>query len=519
MPQLSIHELNSGAASQFLVTGHDAYNYISPTATIILAISTALVLFMVPGLAFFYGGLVRKKNVATIMAQCFISAAIVAAIWIFGGFGLAFGSDAKGGFIGNIADYVFFKNIFFTNGWHDLGMVVNVSIANGVPFVLFFLFQLAFAIITPALVVGAFADRLSWRGYIIFNILFTIFIYIPVCHWIWGGGFLETAGVIDWAGGIVIHATCGLAAIASVIVLGRRSILKKENTAPSSLALMSVGAGILFFGWFGFNVGGATYAVLPTNLTTIQQVQTYLSNLDAFKQSMNVALNVGVTAFVNSFLGMVAAMLMWMTLDFSFNKGKTSFASILTAGVAGLATITPGAGYVPMWAGLVFGLIGGLITYLMCKVNHHTHFDDALEVWPVHGIGGIVGGLLVGALATTLVNPNILGSAQHLGTTLGSGYLFGVQVGAIALVCAWTLVFALMIFGITLFTKDKVNTPDQIEGLDKVYFNEVCYADEILPEMVLTGEGNQLVTVTHSPKKEHHKHASGCCAKKEKIAN
>lgn len=506
----NIRELNSGAASQFLLTGSLAESHINVAATIILAVCTALVLFMVPGLAFFYGGLVRRKNVATIMAQCFISMAIVTAIWIFGGFGLAFGSDTHGGFIGNIANYVFFKNILFTDGWRHLGLVVNATLADGVPFILFFLFQLAFAIITPALVVGAFADRLSWRGYIIFNVLFTIFVYIPVCHWIWGGGFLAQAGVLDWAGGIVIHATCGLAAIASVVVLGRRAVMKKETTAPSSLALVSVGAGILYFGWFGFNVGGSVY--MPEVWANMAQATQGAANAAAFHTSMENALNIGVAAFVNSFLGMIAAMLMWMSLDFIVNKGKTSLASILTAGVAGLATITPAAGYVPMWAGLVFGLVGGLITYGMCKVNHHTHFDDALEVWPVHGIGGIVGALLLGAFATTLVNPNVLGATQHIGQSLGSGYLFGMEVGAVALVCAWTFVFSLAIFAITLLTKDKMTTEQQIEGLDKVLFNEVAYAPEISIDVVMHGDGEELTS---------HRHASKLSSKKsfKKINN
>lgn len=495
----AVRELNSGAASQFLVVGQAAQGHINVAATIILAVCTALVLFMVPGLAFFYGGLVRKKNVATIMAQCFISMAIVTAIWIFGGFGLAFGSDTKGGFIGNIANYVFFKNILFTDGWQHLGLVVNVTLADGVPFILFFLFQLAFAIITPALVVGAFADRLSWRGYIIFNVLFSIFIYIPVCHWIWGGGFLAQHGVVDWAGGIVIHATCGFAAIASVIVLGRRSVMKKETTAPSSLALVAVGAGILFFGWFGFNVGGA--CCIAESYTTVSQVT---SATTVPTDTLNHALSIGFTAFVNSFLGMIAAMLMWMTLDFIVAK-KTSFASIMTAGVAGLATITPGAGYVPMWAGLAFGLIGGLICYGMCKLNHFTHFDDALEVWPVHGIGGVVGGMLVGAFATTLVNPNALGATQHIGASLGSGYLFGMQVGAIALVSAWSLVFGLAIFGITLLTRDKMTTEQQIEGLDQVLFNEQAYATEINVDVVMHGNGEELTSHRHASKLSRHK--------------
>ncbi len=444
---------------QSLVTPLADSNSINLGATILLAVCTALVLFMVPGLAIFYGGLVRKKNVSTIMAQSFISMAIVTLIWIFGGFGLAFGTS-QGGFIGNPADYFCFRNILFTDGWSHLGLVANNSYAAGVPFILFFLFQLAFAIITPALVSGAFADRLSFRGYIIFTILFTIFVYIPVCHWIWGGGFLADHGVIDWAGGIVIHATCGLAAIASVVALKKRKILGKEDLSPNSIPLVAVGAGILFFGWFGFNVGGT--CLVP-----------------GVDPDWHGAVSAGLSAFANSFIAMCIAMIVWIIFD-KFTKKHTSLISILTAGVAGLATITPTAGFVPIWSSLVIGFVGATICYWMCQLNHKTHFDDALEVWPVHGIGGIVGSLLVGAFATASVNPVILGQTQHIGSSsLGSSYLFGMQLGAICLVCAWTFVFSLGIFYLIKFTHDEATPRQQIIGLDKVYFDETAYSDGI----------------------------------------
>lgn len=431
-------------------------------ATILLAVCTALVLFMVPGLAIFYGGLVRKKNVSTIMAQSFISMAIVTLIWIFGGFGLAFGSSL-GGFIGNPADYFCFRNILFSDGWNNMNLVMSNNLAANVPFILFFMFQLAFAIITPALVSGAFADRLSFRGYIIFTILFTLFVYIPVCHWIWGGGFLANIGVIDWAGGIVIHATCGLAAIASVIALKKRKILGKEDLSPNSIPLVAIGAAILFFGWFGFNVGGA--CLVPSS--AIEEGKSFTD-----------AVMIGVTAFTNSFIAMTIAMIVWVIFD-KFTKKHTSLISMLTAGVAGLATITPTAGFVPIWSSLIIGFAGATICYWMCQINHKTHFDDALEVWPVHGIGGIVGSLLVAAFATTNVNPILLGSTQHIGSSLGSGYLFGVQLGAIALVCAWTFIFSLGIFYLTKLTHGEATPKQQIIGLDKVYFDEQAYSDGI----------------------------------------
>lgn len=432
---------------------------INITATVVLLLCTALVLFMVPGLAIFYGGLTRRKNVVTIIAQCFISSTIVTLIWIFGGFSLAFGTTA-GGFIGNPADYFFFRNIIFTNGWGDLALVVNTNFANGVPFIAFFLFQLAFAIITPALVTGAFADRLKYRGYILFTILFTLFIYIPVCHWVWGGGFLMTNGAIDWAGGVVIHATCGMAAITSVLLLKKREILSNETTTPHSLPLVSIGAAILFFGWFGFNVGGSTYipgASMP----------------DATK-----ILSVGIAAFANSFIAMVSATAIWTIVDY-ITKKHTTLTGILTAGVAGLATITPTAGFVPIWSSLVIGFVGGLICYLMCRLNHKTGFDDALEVWPVHGVGGVVGSILVAAFATPWINPFILPSFV---TSMGSGLLLGWQLAMISVVCLWTGVFSYGIFYLLIKLGCKADNQQQIDGLDNVLFGENAYSKGIIKE-------------------------------------
>lgn len=434
---------------------------INITATVVLLACTALVLFMVPGLAIFYGGLVRRKNVATIIAQCFISTIIVTLIWIFGGFSLAFGTTA-GGFIGNPADFFFFRNILFTNGWSNLGLTVSTTLANGVPFIAFFLFQLTFAIITPALVTGAFADRLNYRGYILFTVLFTLFIYIPVCHWVWGGGFLMTGGAIDWAGGVVIHATCGMAAIVSVMTLKKREILSNETTSPHSLPLVSIGAAILFFGWFGFNVGGSTYApglALPDE-TSI--------------------LNIGVTAFANSFLAMVCATAIWTIMDIIL-KRHTSLTGILTAGIAGLATITPTAGFVPVWSSLIIGLLGGLICYWMCKFNHKKHFDDALEVWPVHGVGGVIGTILVSGFASYWVNPFLLPSS----TVAGSGLLLGWQIAMIVVVCLWTGVFSYGIFYLIIKLHGKVNEQQQIEGLDHALFDEDAYSKNVLSNKLL----------------------------------
>ncbi len=470
---------NIGISSFFphqLISGALANKTIDLPATIVLLIATALVLLMVPGLGIFYGGLERRKNVSTIIAQSLITIPIVTLIWIFGGFSLAFGTSL-GGVIGNPADYFAFRNILFSNGWGTPGLITNITLANGVPFIVFFLFQLSFAIITPALVSGAFADRLKFRGYILFTILFTIFIYIPVCHWIWGGGWLAKGGALDWAGGVVIHITCGAAAVASVIILKKRTIMSHELSVPHSLPLVSIGAALLFFGWFGFNTGGATftsYAFSPTDV--IQSAINNGSILSANSQQLWI----GINAFINSFISMSIAMLTWAFIDLCFKK-RISLLSLLTAGIAGLATITPAAGFVPIWASLIFGFAGGSICYTMCYLNHKIHFDDALEVWPVHGIGGLVGSILVSGLASIMVNAN-LSSTQGLNTSsqLGSVHLLLTQLIMIVVVTAWTFAFSIAIFYLAILIKGRTTKDEEIQGLDKVLLGEDSYSKGII---------------------------------------
>lgn len=472
--------------NQILLSGSNAIvgTSINLTSTFILLIATALVLFMVPGLAIFYGGLVRRKNVSTIIAQSFISMTVVTLIWIFGGFSLAFG-PTLGGFIGDPTKYFLFRNILF-NDWKNLTLTVNTTLATGVPFIVFFLFQLAFAIITPALVTGAFADRLNYRGYILFTILFTLFIYIPVCHWVWGGGFLMTNGAVDWAGGVVIHATCGAAAIASVLVLKKRVILKNENVQSHSLPLVAIGAAILFFGWFGFNTGSSVYAgLIGVDANTIQQMIINNNLLP----DVNKLLSIGLSAFANSFIAMIFATVIWTSLDFIIKK-HTSLTSILTAGIAGLATITPTAGFVPIWSSIIIGLIGGGICYGMTFMNHKIHFDDALEVWPVHGIGGLVGTILVSAFASIAVNSIGLSDLNGLINInqIGSSKLLLWQFTMIIVVCAWSFTFAIGIFYLLIVLKCKVTSDQQKEGLDISIFHENSYDIELSNKIDLSNK-------------------------------
>ena len=381
---------------------------------------------MTPGLAFFYGGLVRRKNVLTIMMQSFISMGVIAVIWIFGGFSLAFGPDI-GGLFGSISYHFALDKV---------GAAPSPDYATTVPFILFFAYQLMFAIITPALITGAFAGRFNFRGYLQFLILWMIFVYIPVCHWVWGGGFLARLGVVDFAGGIVVHVSAGFAALATVIFLGPRDdIAPGEKPEPNNLPLVAVGAGLLWFGWFGFNAGGA-YAG---------------DGLAAY-------------AFTNTTISGSIAMLVWMILDWRAAR-RPSFSGVLVGAVAGLATITPAAGYVPPWAAILIGAIGATVCYFAKCVQEKFRFDDALEVWRAHGMGGVTGALLIGVFASRAIN-----------TVQASFEQFFLQLLGIAVVGAWSFVASWLILKvISRFGPIHVSREQELQGLDEALHGESAY--------------------------------------------
>ncbi len=394
--------------------------------TAFVMLCTALVLLMTPALALFYGGLVPSKNVLTIMMQNFISMGVVALIWIFGGFSLAFGPDL-GGVIGDIRFH------FALDG---VGAAPGAHYARTVPFILFFAYQLMFAVIAPALITGAFAGRLNFKGYLGFLILWMILIYIPVCHWIWGGGFLARLGVADFAGGIVIHVSAGFSALASVLYLGRRTgMAPGARTIPSNLPLVAVGAGLLWFGWFGFNAGGA-YAA------------------DALASY----------AFVNTTIAGSIAMLVWLILDWS-SRRKPSFSGVLVGAVAGLATITPCAGYVEPWAAIVIGAVGSLICYYAKRVQDRFAFDDALEVWRAHGMGGLTGALLLGLLAS-----------PHINAVSASARQFWVQICGVVIVAVYAFVLTLIILWLlSRICNIRVSREEEERGLDESLYGEDAY--------------------------------------------
>jgi Amt family ammonium transporter len=396
--------------------------------TSLVLISSALVLLMTPGLAFFYGGLVRHKNVLTIMMQSFISMGVVTVLWVLVGFSLAYSGDV-GGLIGD------FRNA----GLAGVGLTPSSTYAPTVPFLAFFLFQVMFAIITPALISGAFADRVSFKAYLIFLVLWSLLVYIPFVHWVWGGGFLAQWGVKDFAGGIVVHLSAGMAALASVFVVGKRRVTPDEKFLPHNVPFVALGAGLLWFGWFGFNGGSA----LAAN-------------------------GVAAVAFVNTNSAAAAGMVAWLALTW-WREQRPSVTGAMTGAVAGLATVTPAAGYVPPWAAIVIGLLAAICCYAAIQFRVRRDWDDALDVWGVHGVGGGLGTILTGVFAVAAingVNGLFAGDArqlgiQTLGVVIAGVYAFAVTFGILKL--------------INLFVPVRVTEAVEAQGLDEVLHGEPAY--------------------------------------------
>ena len=392
--------------------------------TAFMMLCTAMVCLMTPGLAFFYGGLARKRSILFIMMESFISMGIVTLIWMFGGFGLAFGKDIHG-VIGRFTDYF---------GLAHVGLVPNAVHAASIPFALFFLFQLMFCVITVPLMTGAFAERLNLKGYILLLICWTILVYIPVCHWVWGEGFLSKWGFVDFAGGTVIHTTAGFAALASIFVLGKRKVAK-QGMHPNNLMAAAIGTGLLWFGWFGFNSGGALSAgALATK------------------------------AFTNTLVGLASGMIAWLIMA-KILRGKINFVDVMTGSVAGLATITPCAGYIAPSSAIIVGIVAGIICNLAVGFRQKKGWDDALDVWGVHGVGGFTGPILIGLLADKTVNG--VGASFHQ---------LLVQVGGVVLtaIYAFVLTYVLLKF-LGAVTQIKPTQKQIEEGLDKTLLEETAY--------------------------------------------
>ncbi|MEL7642220.1 MAG: ammonium transporter [Solidesulfovibrio sp.] len=372
--------------------------------TAFVLISAALVLLMIPGLALFYGGMVRKKNVLGTIMQSFILISLVTFEWVYLGYSLSFGPDVKG-LIGSLA-WV---------GLSGVGAAPNPDYAGTIPHIAFAMFQCMFAAITPALITGAVAERLRFGPFLVFSLAWTILVYNPVCHWVWGnGGWLKELGVLDFAGGIVVHLTCGAAALAAVLATGPRKDHGRHQIVPHNLPMTLLGTGLLWFGWFGFNAGSALAAD-----------------------------GVAAGAFAATHLGGMAGMATWCGIEW-WHRGKPTTLGAASGAVAGLATITPGAGFVsPGWA-IGIGTLAGLVCYGAVLLKARMRFDDSLDVVGIHGVGGVLGTLLVGVAASKLVNPaGADGWASGNAAQLGIQALAVVVVGLFAFAASWLLLVAI----------------------------------------------------------------------------
>ena len=408
-----------------LITGDD-YSYNNGDTAWVL-VSTALVLIMTPGLAFFYGGMVQKKNVISTMLQSFVSMAVITVLWIFIGFSLAFG-DSFQGVIGDPRSYFLFHN------------VINhapIELAPTIPFLLFALFQLKFAIITPALITGAFAERIKFTSYLLFLVLFSIFIYSPLAHATWHpDGILARAGVLDFAGGTVVHMSAGIAALAGAIFLKRRT---KEKNQPARITYVMLGTGLLWFGWFGFNSGSAFGA---NELAIIALATTTTSS--------------------------AAAALTYILFD-NFRGKKPSAMGACIGAVVGLVAITPAAGFVSVAHSLVIGICAAVTCNLMITWRSKTSIDDTLDVFPSHGIGGIVGMLLTGVFASREINPAI----ENQGLFFGEAHLFLAESITLVGVSIYVFITTWLILTITNWISPiRVNSEDEDIGLDQSQHNE-----------------------------------------------
>ena len=392
-----------------------------------MLVATSLVMLMTPGLAFFYGGLVGRKNVLGIMIQSFVSMCTTTVLWFVCGYSLCFSGDV-GGIIGNL-DHVFMRGLSLNDAF--LG---NSSI----PLFVFIAYQMMFAIITPALITGAFTNRIRFGAYLIFLNAWLLFVYFPFVHMVWGGGLLQHWGVLDFAGGIVVHAIAGMAALASVLYVGKRKV--KEH-GPHSIPLVALGTALLWFGWYGFNAGSELQVDAVTGL-----------------------------AFLNTDVAASFAGATWLMIDWIVEK-RPKFLGLLTGSVAGLATITPAAGYVSTPVAAVIGIIAGLACYLAVMYKNKKGWDDALDVWGVHGVGGTIGVILLGVFASKLVNPAGADGLLYGGTT----FFFKQAIAVIgASIYAFVFTYVALVV-INFFTKVKVEEHEEEKGLDEALHGESAY--------------------------------------------
>src|SRR6056297_2258666 len=391
--------------------------------TSFMILATSLVMLMTPGLAFFYGGLAGKRNILGTMIQTFVSLGITTILWVCIGYTLSF-SGGEGAIIGNF-DHAFLQGIHFTD--------LYGGPEGKFPEYIFIAYQMMFAIITPALITGAFINRVTFKSYLIFLVFWQLLVYYPFVHMIWGGGLLAEWGVLDFAGGIVVHATAGFAALASVIYVGKR---RDVNSPPNSIPLVAIGTGLLWFGWYGFNAG---------------------SELDVDA--------ISTLAFLNTDVAASFAAITWLIIEW-IKEGQPKFVGLLTGAVAGLATITPAAGFVPLWAAMLIGIAAGAVCFLAVQMKNKLGWDDALDVWGVHGVGGFLGTILLGVFAYSHIN-------GQSGLLEGNTSFFMKEVVAVVIAAIYAFVFTyLMLVIINLITPVKASEQEEEIGIDQALHGE-----------------------------------------------
>lgn len=392
--------------------------------------STALVLFMtIPGLSLFYGGLVRSKNVLSVLMQCFAITCVVSILWLAGGYSLSF-SDG-----GIWQDWIGGTSKAF------LPHINTTDLIGDIPETVYFMFQMTFAIITPALIVGGFAERMKFSSMLWFSSLWLIFVYLPICHWIWGGGWLAKLGVMDFAGGIVIHVNAGVAALVSALVLGKRKGFPQVAMPPHNMTMVVTGAGMLWVGWFGFNGGSALTSDGHAGM-----------------------------AILVTHIGAATGSLTWMIIEW-YRFGKPSMLGIVTGMVAGLGTITPASGFVGPLGGFIIGLVAGVVCFYATQiVKRKFKIDDSLDVFPVHGVGGVIGSLLTAVFAATEFG----GLGLSPGVSISQQ--MGVQALAVLATVIWSGSFSYLILKlIDNFIGLRVTSDEEVQGLDIALHEETGY--------------------------------------------
>lgn len=398
--------------------------------TAFILAAAGLVLLMTPGLALFYGGMVRGKNVLSTILQSFIMISVISLEWVYLGYSMAFGPDVAG-VTGDLSWFAL----------SGVGTAPSPDYATTIPHIVFMIYQCMFAVITPALITGAFAERIRFTPFLIFSLAWAILVYNPVCHWVWGGGWLGDMGVLDFAGGLVVHITCGAAALAAVLVIGPRRGFGRESYMPHNLPMTLLGAGLLWFGWFGFNAGSALAAD-----------------------------EIAATAFVATHLGGMTGMAVWLLVEW-LHRGKPTTLGAASGAIAGLATITPAAGFVGPNAAIIIGALAGAGCYYAVTLKSRLGYDDSLDVVGIHGVGGVIGTISLGIFSSKQINP---GGAD--GLLAGNPGFLGTQIFGILVIGSYTLIVSYVLLKIIdVIWGLRVSEESEVNGLDLSEHSETAY--------------------------------------------